>query len=133
MNDKNYDEYLFRINYYFEGHRWIKPLKWYALECFMKLRKKYAMAFNANIDLINDEWHRLNPDVGYLEEDSDDWNRYNRFVFAMMKPHIDKLCRRNNNMLFEPGMNPETCDFRLQCKLNKNMYVDYDMTPVKKL
>ena len=129
----DYRNWLFKINYHFEGRGWIPPLKKYARKKFMEVREGFADIFNMNIDHINDEWNRLNPDVGYLEEGTDNWDRYNQFVFNKMKPYIDNLNKLHDNWLFKAGMDPETCDFRMISRWSDKVYVGYDMIPVREL
>ena len=117
---------LCTINYYFKGRFWFEPLKALAKRSFMKIRSKYVKLVNPLYEEINALWNIKHPGV---KLEGDMFDEYNRYV-AKMTNHmiLSNYKRYPGNLLFEGLSNPETADFRLVCRFNKHMCVDYDLT-----
>lgn len=122
----------FTVNYYFEGGFWIKPLKNLAERCFMKIRSKWVKLANPCYEEINALWYIRHPELKGVKMEGNILDEYDRYV-ARMSNHMifSTYGKYPGNLLFKGMANPETADFRLVCRFNKNMYVDYDMTPLK--
>ena len=122
----------FTPNYYFEGRFWTEPLKKLAKGSFMKIRSKWVKMVNPYYEEINALWKIRHPELKDFRLEGELYDEYNHYV-AKMANHmlLSEYGRYPGNLLFKGLSNPETCDFRLVCRFNKNMYVDYDMTPVE--
>lgn len=122
----------FTPNYYFEGRFWIKPLKELAKGSFMKIRSKWVNMVNPYYEEINALWGIRHPELKGVKMEGNILDEYDQYA-AKMANHmlLSEYKRYPGNLLFEGMSNPETADFRLVCRFNKNMYVDYDMTPVE--
>ena len=116
-------------NYYFKGGLWIKPLKRFAEKSFMRIRSKWVKRVNPYYDDINTMWDMAYPGI---KLEGENLNKYDRYVAAATNHLLLRDYKRYpGNLLFKGMSNPETADFRLVFRFNKNMVVDYDMTPVK--
>ena len=123
---------LCTINYYFKGNFWFGPLKALAEKSFMKIRSKYVKLVNPLYEEINALWYIKHPELKGVGMEGDILDEYDRYVSKMTNNMIlSTYGRYPGNLLFKGMTNPETADFRLVCRFNKHMYVDYDLTIIK--
>lgn len=123
---------LCTINYYFKGRFWLEPLKTLAEKSFCKVRSKYVKMVNPLYEEINALWDIKHPELKGVKMEGDILDEYDQYV-AKMTDHmiLSTYGRYPGNLLFKGMSNPETADFRLVCRFNKRMYVDYDLTILK--
>ena len=123
---------LCTVNYYFKGRFWFEPLKALAEKSFYKIRSKYVKIVNPLYEEINALWDIKHPELKGVKLEDDILDEYDHYV-AKMANHmiLSTYGKYPGNLLFKGMSNPETADFRLVCRFNKHMYVDYDLTIIK--
>lgn len=128
-------ELIVRQYFHFEGEGWNKTTIYLAKQLYMPLRNEWVPLANDIIDGANQEWDRLHPEIGGMEEDSPEWKAYARFISEKYQPACDKITDMYLKTpvldMLKVGTDPETGDFTLELTNGKG-YLWCDYTPVSK-
>ena len=120
---------LCTINYHFKGRFWFEPLKALAEKSFMKIRSRWVKMVNPLYEEVNALWDIKHPELRGVKLEGDILDEYDRYVSKMINHRVLSIYGGYpGDLLFKGLSNPETADFRLVCRFNKHMFVDYDIT-----